>query len=148
MTRRAPRSTRSDTRFPCTTRVRAVREGRIRGALAGSPVPVPAILAVGAPGDPLDVPCIVMDHLDGLVIADHERAALLDGSARRRAGASLVAGLVAIHAVHVTAVALGDRSRPEGYPASHVPLGRGRCGERRWQVVYLLESAKYMNKKT
>src|SRR3546814_16626646 len=95
------------------------------GALAGSPVPVPAILAVGAPGDPLDVPCIVMEHLDGLVIADHARAALLDGSARRRVGASLVEGLVAIHAVDVPAVGLGDLSQigSAAYRASVVQYG-------------------------
>src|SRR3546814_19745640 len=65
-----------------------------------------------------------MEHLDGLVIADHERAALLDGSARRRVGASLVEGLVAIHAVDVTAVGLGDLSPQEGYLARQL---------RRWE---------------
>src|SRR3546814_12136318 len=71
-----------------------------------------------------------MEHLDGLVIADHERAALLDGSARRRVGASLVEGLVAIHAVDVTAVVLGELSRQEGYLA--LPLRRL---EERWQAT-------------
>src|SRR3546814_14916682 len=70
-----------------------------------------------------------MEHLDGLVIADHERAALLDGSARRRVGASLVEGLVAIHAVDVTAVGLGDLSRQEGYLARQL-----RRWEEQWQA--------------
>src|SRR3546814_18047430 len=71
-----------------------------------------------------------MEHLDGLVIADHERAALLDGSARRRVGASLVEGLVAIHAVDVTAVGLGDLSRQEGYLARQL-----RRWAEQWQAT-------------
>ncbi|MEV1294757.1 phosphotransferase family protein [Pseudonocardia sp. NPDC049635] len=99
------------------------REQRVIAALAGTEVPVPAVLATyGGPGSPdgadgpTDAPCFVMELVDGVVPLDD----LPDGWAsspddRRRAGEALVDVLATLHAVDPAEVGLADFGRPEGF---------------------------------
>lgn len=94
-----------------------VREHRILSALGPTDVPVPRTLGVCEDVSVNDAPFFVMEHVEGVVL--HEAAvvddALPEGAARHRAGLSLVDALVALHAVDVDAVGLGDLSRRSGY---------------------------------
>ncbi|HLU54935.1 MAG TPA: phosphotransferase family protein [Pseudonocardia sp.] len=97
------------------------REQRVITALAGTPVPVPRVLAASAGGPPVDAPCYVMELVEGVVPQEE----LPPGWAsteeeRRRASEALVDVLVALHAVDFDAVGLGDFGRPEGYLSRQV----------------------------
>ncbi len=88
------------------------REHRIIHALGPTPVPVPEALAFCADPEVIGAPFYVMSYVSGIVLNDVETAAEeLDEPARAHAGASLVDALVALHAVDVDAVGLGDLAR-------------------------------------
>lgn len=93
------------------------RERRVISALAGSGVPVPAVLAHSEDGPPVDAPCFVMELVEGVVPLDDD---LPPGWAeterdRARAGQALIDALGALHEVDPAAVGLSDFGRPEGY---------------------------------
>ncbi|WP_232663371.1 phosphotransferase family protein [Pseudonocardia sp. TRM90224] len=93
------------------------RERRVISALAGTAVPVPAVLASSDGGAPVDAPCFVMQLVEGVVPVDLE---LPGGWApqerdRERAGEALVDVLAALHAVDPAAVGLADFGRPDGF---------------------------------
>lgn len=92
-----------------------VREYRILEALRGTTVPVPGL--VGVCDDPAvaDVPVVVMDHVDGIVLDQMEVAESLDPQVRRELGLNLARTLAAIHAVDVDAVGLGDLASRSPY---------------------------------
>lgn len=97
------------------------REQRVIAALAGTPVPVPRVLAVSAGGPPVDAPCFVMELVEGIVPLGE----LPDGwaetePARARMAQALVDVLVALHALDPAAVGLGDFGRPDGFMARQV----------------------------
>ncbi len=88
------------------------REHRIIDALGPTPVPVPEALAFCADPDVIGAPFYVMSYVDGIVLNDIVTAeAELDDAARAHSGESLVDALVALHAVDVDAVGLGDLAR-------------------------------------
>jgi aminoglycoside phosphotransferase (APT) family kinase protein len=88
------------------------REHRIIAALGPTPVPVPAALAACDDPDVIGAPFYVMAFVDGVVLHDTETAlSQLDLPARAHAGESLIDALVALHAVDVDAVGLGDLAR-------------------------------------
>src|SRR5580692_13118077 len=90
------------------------REVRVQRALAGTAVPVPAIVAHDD-GDLLGVPCYVMTRVPGLVIRDRLPAAFAASPAERRAlGYALTDCLAELHAVDPAAVGLADFGRPDG----------------------------------
>jgi aminoglycoside phosphotransferase (APT) family kinase protein len=90
------------------------REHRIIAALGPTPVPVPDALALCEDTDVIGAPFYVMSYVDGIVLHNHATAvAQLDPAARARSGESLVDALVALHAVDVDAVGLGDLARRE-----------------------------------
>ncbi|GAA1396600.1 phosphotransferase family protein [Pseudonocardia kongjuensis] len=102
------------------------REQRVIAALAGTAVPVPAVLATyPGPGDaaghdgpagPTDAPCFVMELVDGVVpLADLPDGWATTGDDRRRIGEALVDVLAALHAVDPAEVGLADFGRPEGF---------------------------------
>jgi aminoglycoside phosphotransferase (APT) family kinase protein len=94
------------------------RERRVIAALAGTAVPVPRVLAASAGGPPVDAPCFVMEHVDGVVPLGELPAGWADDPAdRRRAGEELVDVLVRLHAVDPAEVGLADFGRPEGFLA-------------------------------
>ena len=95
------------------------RERRVMSALAGTAVPVPAILAHhdGSDGGPVDADCFVMEMVEGVVPLDRD---LPDGWAaeekdRARAGQALVDVLTELHGVDPESVGLGDFGRPDGF---------------------------------
>jgi aminoglycoside phosphotransferase (APT) family kinase protein len=97
------------------------REQRVISALAGTAVPVPAVLATSAGGPPVDAPCFVMELVEGVVPLGE----LPDGWAttepeRASAGAALVEVLATLHSVDPAAVGLSDFGRPDGFMARQV----------------------------
>ncbi len=88
------------------------REHRIIAALGPTPVPVPDAIAYCDDADVIGAPFYVMSYVDGIVLHDDTTAlAELDETARAHSGESLVDALVALHAVDVDAVGLGDLAR-------------------------------------
>jgi aminoglycoside phosphotransferase (APT) family kinase protein len=88
------------------------REYRIIHALGPTPVPVPEAMAACADPDVIGAPFYVMSYVAGIVLNDTATAERgLDTEARAHAGRSLVDALVALHAVDVDAVGLGDLAR-------------------------------------
>jgi aminoglycoside phosphotransferase (APT) family kinase protein len=103
------------------------REVRVQRALAGTTVPVPAIVAYDD-GDLLGVPCYVMTRVPGLVIRDRLPAAFAAGPAERLAlGYALTDCLAELHAVDPAAVGLADFGRPDGFVERQV---------RRWRAQW------------
>jgi aminoglycoside phosphotransferase (APT) family kinase protein len=97
------------------------REARIQRALAGTSVPVPAILFQESTGDLIGVPFYVMEKVDGYVV----RNALPDGYAqsaqdRREIADVLIDTLADLHAVAPAEVGLADLGRPDGYAERQV----------------------------
>jgi aminoglycoside phosphotransferase (APT) family kinase protein len=103
------------------------REVRVQRALAGTTVPVPAIVAYDD-GDLLGVPWYVMTRVPGLVIRDRLPAAFAASPAERRAlGYALTDCLAELHAVDPAAVGLADFGRPDGFVERQV---------RRWRAQW------------
>jgi len=86
-----------------------LREAAFIGALAGTDVPVPSVLATDDRG-----PFFVMSYVDGPVVT----TATPPGLDRRVIGESLVDSLAALHAVDWRAAGL--TGRPEGFNTRHV----------------------------
>ncbi len=100
-----------------TTAHNVTREHDIMAAVAGSGVPVPAMLGACHDIEITGAPFFVMAYVDGVVLnsaADADRL-LPSHTARRHTGESLVDALAALHAVDIDAVGLGDLSRRDGY---------------------------------
>jgi aminoglycoside phosphotransferase (APT) family kinase protein len=94
------------------------REHRIIAALGPTPVPVPDALAYCDDADVIGAPFYVMSYVDGIVLHDDTTALReLDEDARSRSSESLIDALVALHAVDVDAVGLGDFARRDGLVA-------------------------------
>jgi aminoglycoside phosphotransferase (APT) family kinase protein len=88
------------------------REHRIIHALGPTPVPVPQAFAYCDDPDVIGAPFYVMSYVGGIVLNDIETAeATLDERARGHSGISLVDALVALHAVDVDEVGLGDLAK-------------------------------------
>ncbi len=95
------------------------REHRIISALAGTPVPVPAALAMCSDEAVNGSPFYVMGRVDGMAM-DNERSAdehLPDPVARRRAGEQVIDVMADMHRVDVDAVGLGEAARREDFVA-------------------------------
>ena len=93
------------------------REHRVMSALQDTAVPVPRMLGLCRDDQVNGAPFYVMCHVDGVVphtAADSERL-LPSHTARRHAAETMVDALVALHAVDVDAVGLGDFARRSGY---------------------------------
>lgn len=97
-----------------------LREARIIGALADTPVPVAELHATSVAGELLDVDFYVMGFSAGPVVTTTSPAPLDQPGVRRRLGESLVDTLADLHAVDWQAVGLGDLGRPEGFNARHL----------------------------
>jgi aminoglycoside phosphotransferase (APT) family kinase protein len=92
-----------------------LREARILRALAGTGVPVPAVLAVAAAGAVMDVPCYVMEHLDGVVATEILPPAIDTPAERAALAGAMVDVLAALHDVDWRDRGLADMGRPEGF---------------------------------
>ncbi|HEX6076547.1 MAG TPA: phosphotransferase family protein [Micromonosporaceae bacterium] len=91
------------------------RECRVLRALAGSPVPVPTVVAQRETADVLDAPFYLMREVDGVVYRTREQVTELTPGDASRLGDALVDTLAALHDVDHRAVGLSGFGRPEGY---------------------------------
>jgi aminoglycoside phosphotransferase (APT) family kinase protein len=103
------------------------REYRIIDALGPTPVPVPEAYANCVDESVIGAPFYVMEFVDGIVLNDVRSAQQLDEAARHRVNLSVVDAQVALHAVDVDQVGLGDLARRDDY------IGRQL---RRWYRQY------------
>ena len=86
-----------------------LREHRIMAALAGSSVPVPAMVAACPDESVIGSPFFVMQYVDGVVLHNQQLAEdELPAPARARAGDDLVLALAALHSVDPAQVGLSD----------------------------------------
>jgi aminoglycoside phosphotransferase (APT) family kinase protein len=103
------------------------REHRIIAALGPTAVPVPEAIASCDDADVIGAPFYVMSYVEGIVLHDDEIAvAELDVDARARSGVSLVDALVALHAVDVDEVGLGDLARRDELVARQLKRWHGQ----------------------
>ncbi|MGA4788563.1 phosphotransferase family protein [Nocardia sp. AB354] len=105
-----------------------VRESRIMSALAGTDVPVPAILSVTTDSEVCDAPVVLMEYVDGQVVDTMEVAESLTPQRRLAIARSLTHTLARIHAVDLEAVGLADL-------ASHKPYAQRQLNRwsRQWE---------------
>ena len=92
-----------------------LREARLLRALEGTPVRVPAVLAVGDDESVLGVPFYVMEEVHGSVLASSIPDELDTPEERRRTAEELVDALVEVHDVDWQACGLEGYGRPTGY---------------------------------
>lgn len=97
-----------------------LREARLIGALAGTPVPVAELLATAEADEVIDVHFYVMGFAAGPVVTTRTPAPLDTPGVRRRLGETLVDTLADLHAVDWRAAGLEDLGRPEGFNARHL----------------------------
>jgi aminoglycoside phosphotransferase (APT) family kinase protein len=97
-----------------------VREARLVAALADSAVPVPRVLAVVETGDILDVPLVVTEFVDAVVITDVTPAPLDDPATRRAIAYSVTDTLADLHSVDWRGCGLGDFGKPVGFNSRHL----------------------------
>ncbi|EUA54424.1 phosphotransferase enzyme family protein [Mycobacterium xenopi 4042] len=90
-------------------------------------MPTPTIY--GLTRDPNDVPLLLMEYVDGLVIDRMEKAESLTPQRRRQIGLSMAKTLATIHAVDITEVGLADL-------ASHKPYAQRQLKRwaRQWEL--------------
>ncbi|MFC4949696.1 phosphotransferase family protein [Pseudonocardia sp. GCM10023141] len=97
------------------------RERRVITALAGTPVPVPRVLAWSDGGPPVDAPCFVMELVEGVVpLGELPPGWATTEAERGRAATALITTLAQLHAVDPAAVGLADFGRPDGFMARQV----------------------------
>jgi aminoglycoside phosphotransferase (APT) family kinase protein len=104
------------------------REHRILRALEPTPVPTPSVYGFTERAWVTDVPLLLMEFVDGIVVDDMDAAERLDLDARARLGSSLVQGLARVHAVDLRATGLIDLASHNPYAARQL-----RRWRRQWQ---------------
>jgi aminoglycoside phosphotransferase (APT) family kinase protein len=93
-----------------------LREHRIMAALAGSSVPVPAMVAACPDESVIGSPFFVMQYVDGVVLHNQQLAEdELAAPARDRVGYDLVSALAALHSVDPAQVGLSDLGMGASY---------------------------------
>jgi aminoglycoside phosphotransferase (APT) family kinase protein len=116
------------------------REWRILRALDPTPVPVPAPLAQCADTDITGAPFYVMAYADGTILRTEADGAALDPSEAERATDSLVDVQVALHALDVDDVGLGDLARHRtGYVERQLRRWKTQVERARVRELPLLE---------
>jgi aminoglycoside phosphotransferase (APT) family kinase protein len=107
------------------------REARILSALQDTAVPTPGVY--GLTRDGADVPLLLMEFVDGLVVDRMRIAESLTPQRRRQIGLSLPKTLAKIHAVDIAEVGLDDL-------ASHKPYARRQL--KRWAGQWELSKTR------
>lgn len=97
-----------------------VREARLLTALAGTNVPVPHVLAIAEPGEIVDVPVVVTEFVDGVVITESTPAPLDNPTTRREIAESMVDTLADLHAVDWAVIGLHEFGKPQGFNSRHL----------------------------
>lgn len=104
-----------------------LREARIMVALAGSGVPVPAVVGTCDDSAVTGAPFIVSDFVDGVVVRTPEQArTLLDADARAVASMAAIDTLADLHALEPDAIGLGELGRRDGYVARQLRRWKGQ----------------------
>ena len=101
------------------------REAQVQAALAGSDVPVPAIV-LSDDCDLLGLPCYVMERVAGDVVRDTLPDTYASAESRQALGHGFVETLARIHTTDPAAVGLADYGRPEGFVERQVRLWTGQ----------------------
>ena len=91
------------------------REHRVISALGGSPVPVPATVALCDDLEVLGAPFYLMERVEGDVVRTREQLLQVPAAARAPLAHRLVDTLAALHGVDPGAVGLADFGRPDGF---------------------------------
>lgn len=91
------------------------REFRVMSALAGTAVPVPAMLHLSAEDSPIGRMFYVMDFLDGRIFWDPALPEARDNEERAGIYDAMNETLAALHEINVGTVGLGDFGRPGNY---------------------------------
>jgi aminoglycoside phosphotransferase (APT) family kinase protein len=115
------------------------REHRILTALKDSCVPVPATIAFCADEQISDVPLVLMEHVDGLVLDDVEAARDLQPIERAAVSRALVATLARIHAVGPSAVGLGWLARQTPYATRQIKRWHGQWQQSRTRELPMVD---------
>lgn len=105
------------------------REHRILSALGPTDVPTPSVIAFTEDPAVTDVPLLMMEYVDGVVVDGPQVAATLDLDARARLGHELVRTLARIHSVDLQQTGLIDL-------ASHKPFAGRQLSRwrRQWEA--------------
>lgn len=102
------------------------REYRVMAALAETDVPVPRTVVSCTDESVIGAPFTLVSFVEGAVLRDGERAALLPAEDARRCSEALVDQLAALHALDPYEVGLGGFGRPAGYVERQVRRWRGQ----------------------
>ena len=94
-----------------------VREHRMLSSLAGSAVPVPAVVGLCVDPEVIGADFYVTDFVDGHVLRDKQSAASVPLERRRHLGEQLVGALAAIHSVDLESTGLSNLAKREDYVA-------------------------------
>jgi aminoglycoside phosphotransferase (APT) family kinase protein len=105
------------------------REHRILRALGPTDVPTPQIVAFTDDPAVTDVPLLLMEHVDGLVVDELATAERLDPGLRGRLGHALAGTLAHVHAVDLDATGLADLASHKPYAARQLKRWR-----RQWEA--------------
>lgn len=97
-----------------------VREARLVSALAGTGVPVPTVRAVADAGVVVDVPLVVTDFVEGVVITERTPAPLDQPAVRAEIAQQAVDTLADLHTVDWRGLGLADFGKPEGFNSRHL----------------------------
>jgi aminoglycoside phosphotransferase (APT) family kinase protein len=116
------------------------REHRIMAALAHSPVPVPTCIGYEPDPEVIGAPFYVMDFVDGAIVRNAAQAReSLTPAVRAAASESIVDVMVALHAVDVDEVGLGDLARREAYIERQLRRWHGQLEQARTRELPLLD---------
>jgi aminoglycoside phosphotransferase (APT) family kinase protein len=115
------------------------REHRVVTALAASPVPVAPVIGLCEDESVNGAPFYVMEFVEGPVLRSGADAERFSEAERRAIGERVVDTLVAIHAVDVDEVGLGDLGRRQDYVARQLRRWRGQWEESRTRELELVE---------
>jgi len=100
---------------PATVALCDDREHRVISALGGSPVPVPATVALCDDLEVLGAPFYLMERVEGDIVRTREQLLQVPAAARAPLAHRLVDTLAALHGVDPGAVGLADFGRPDGF---------------------------------
>jgi aminoglycoside phosphotransferase (APT) family kinase protein len=92
-----------------------LREARVIGALRGTDVPVPEVVATCADTAVLGFPFALTGWIDGLVVSARMPSSLTTPEAGRPLGVAVIDSLAAVHGIDPAAVGLADLGSPDGY---------------------------------
>lgn len=97
-----------------------LREARLVTALAITGVPVPKVLAIADADAVVDVPLVVTEFIDGLVITEETPPSLCHPAIRRQIGERAVDTLADLHSVDWKTIGLNNFGRPDGFNLRHL----------------------------